>query len=455
MPVTYAGTTEFPPRAGARVDGPAGRTARWTIPEEPDLLEHGGDRPPRRWPVLVVAVLVVLALVGYGVVRLARREPSTPDAVTSPSVPLSSSTPPGREGWPATTGACGSQAWRPLTAADPFVGRTGLRLLVGGAELAEVDVDSGRVLVRARVPHPAREQVGSLVRSGNEAYALVAPCSGAGPGRLVAVTAQGEVRRIRLSGPVDALIGGPAGVFGVDYPPVDATAGQATPVRLRPATGGTVVVDGSLLPIGVTSAGIVALANGEQTEGEPPQLVLLDPTTGRVTRTVAAGYPLGVDGDSVLWHGKACQFLETGPAARCVLHVTDVAGGRDRAYRLPAGRMPMSDAVPSADGRFVALQISDSRADTRYAVDHPGPPAAVAVLDLRSGRLQVLPGLELPPKTGAGLAFSPDDRWLAVTISEGDHGHLLLWRVGGDRLLRSDVRLAGPLDGAPPLLALP
>lgn len=423
---------------------------RWSIPDDPDLLEHGGDRRPRRWLPIVAVVAVVLALVGYGVVRLTHRSAATPDAVTSRST-----APAGPDEWPLTTGACGSQAARPLMGADPVVGHTGLRLLVGGAELTEVDVDPVQLRTRSQVPHADHNQVGTLVEHGTGAYALVAPCEGPKPGRVIRVSAKGEVRRVPMSGPVDALIGGPAGVFGVDYPPDDATPGRSNPVRLRSVDGGTVAVDGSLLPLGVTRAGIVALANGEHADGDPPQLVLLDAATGGVTRTVAGGYPIGVAGDAVVWHGKACQYLDSGPAARCVLHVTDVAGGKDRSYVLPAGRMPMSDVVASADGRFVALQISDSRADTRYTFEHPGPPSAVAVLDLRSGRLRVVPGLELPPKTGAGLAFSPDGHWLVATVSEGDHGHLLLWRIGADRLLRSDVRVTGPLASAPPVLVLP
>lgn len=431
---------------------------RWAIPDEQDLLEHGGDRPPRRWPVVVVAVVAVLALVGYGVVRLTHRaSPSTPEAATSRSAsPTGWVATSGLSAWPVTTGACGSQAERPLMEADPVGERTGLRVLVGGAALTEVDLDSGHSRVLVRVPHSRRTQASALVRHGTDVYALVAACDG-GPSEaeVIRIDAQGTIRRVRLSGPVDDLIGGRAGVYGVDYPPDDATPGPANPVRLRSVDGGTVRIDGSLEPLGVTSAGFVALARGEHADGEPPQLVVLDRSTGRVTRTLAGGYPIGVSGQSVLWHGKACESLDTGPAARCVVHATDTVGGRDRSYRLPAGRMPMSELVASADGRLVAFQISDSRADTRYAVEHPGPPSAVAVLDLRTGGLRVMPGLELPPKTGTGLTFSPDDRRLAVTVSEGDHGHLLLWRVGSDRLLRSDVRIPGPLGWAPPVLALP
>ncbi|MBO0828496.1 MAG: hypothetical protein J2P24_12010 [Streptosporangiales bacterium] len=427
---------------------------RWTIPEQPDLLEQGGGRPPRRWPVVVVAVVAVLALVGYGVVRQAqRRPPSASDAVSSLSASPPSTAPSGPNGLPMTTGACGAQASRMFMNADPVDERTGVRLLVGGAQVALVDVDSGQVVPRSQVPDADHNQAQTLVRHGADVYALVAPCEGPRPGRVVGVDAKGEVRRVPMSGPVDGLIGGPAGVYGVDYPPDDATPGAGSAVQLRPVGGGTVSVDGDLSPLGVTSAGVVALANGEHADGEPPQVVLLDRSTGHVTRTIAGGYPLGVSGDAVIWHGKACRYLATGPAARCVLHATDV-GGADRSYRLPTGRTPASDVVASADGRFVALQISDSRTDSRYTGGHPGPPSELAVLDLGSGRLRIVPGLELPPKAGAGLAFTPDDRWLAATVSEGDHGHLLLWRVGTARALRTDVRLAGPLASAPPVVAL-
>jgi hypothetical protein len=54
------------------------------------------------------------------------------------------------------------------------------------------------------------------------------------------------------------------------------------------------------------------------------------------------------------------------------------------------------------------------------------------VLNLTTGEFQIVPGLELAPKTGAGLAFSPHGQWLLITINRGDHGHLLLvLRVAG------------------------
>jgi len=76
------------------------------------------------------------------------------------------------------------------------------------------------------------------------------------------------------------------------------------------------------------------------------------------------------------------------------------------------------------------------------------------VLHLRTGRLDLVPGLELPPQTATGLAFDPTGRWLLATVSEGEYGELLAWRPGmpGPALVTS---LPGPLDPAPPLLPVP
>jgi hypothetical protein len=78
----------------------------------------------------------------------------------------------------------------------------------------------------------------------------------------------------------------------------------------------------------------------------------------------------------------------------------------------------------------------------------------VVVLHLRTGRLDMVPGLELPPGTWAGLAFDATGNWLLATVSEGSHGELLGWRQGmpGPALVTS---LPGPLEGPPPLLPAP
>jgi len=75
-------------------------------------------------------------------------------------------------------------------------------------------------------------------------------------------------------------------------------------------------------------------------------------------------------------------------------------------------------------------------------------------MHLRTGRLDIVPGLELPPITWAGLAFNATGSWLLATVSEGNRGLLLAWRPGmpGPALLTS---LPGPIAGPPSLLPAP
>jgi hypothetical protein len=126
--------------------------------------------------------------------------------------------------------------------------------------------------------------------------------------------------------------------------------------------------------------------------------------------------------------------------------------------RSPAGRVPVGGDLPSPvfspNGTLAAFQLAWAGRDHRFTSAFPGPPSVVVVLNLRTGKLDVVPGLELPPATWAGLAFDPTGRWLLAAVSEGDHGELLAWRPGmsGPALVTS---LPGPLDEAPPMLPAP
>ena len=108
----------------------------------------------------------------------------------------------------------------------------------------------------------------------------------------------------------------------------------------------------------------------------------------------------------------------------------------------------------SPDGTLAAFQLTRARPDPRFAAAAAGQPSDVAVLHLRTGRVDIVPGLELPPLTWAGLAFDATGRWLLATVSQGDRGELLAWRPGmpGPALVTS---LPGPLVEAPPLLPAP
>ena len=118
---------------------------------------------------------------------------------------------------------------------------------------------------------------------------------------------------------------------------------------------------------------------------------------------------------------------------------------------MPAGRIPISDAVFNNGGTEAAFLLARASQDPRYTTGWPYPPADVVVLHLRTGSLDIVPGLELPPATWAGLAFDATGRWLLTTVSQGGRGELLAWRQGmpGPALVTT---LPGPLVTAPPLL---
>jgi hypothetical protein len=77
--------------------------------------------------------------------------------------------------------------------------------------------------------------------------------------------------------------------------------------------------------------------------------------------------------------------------------------------RFTPGR-PISDAVFSPGGTKAAFQLTRASQDPRLTTGWPYPPADVVILHLHTGRLDIVPGLELPPMTWAELAFDATGR---------------------------------------------
>jgi len=78
-------------------------------------------------------------------------------------------------------------------------------------------------------------------------------------------------------------------------------------------------------------------------------------------------------------------------------------------FKLPAGRLPIPDAVFSPGGTKAALQVTRASQDPRFRTGSPYPPADVVILHLQTGRLDIVPGLELPPLTRAGRRSTPPE----------------------------------------------
>jgi hypothetical protein len=286
--------------------------------------------------------------------------------------------------------------------------------------------------------------VSALLPATGGTYVLVSTCD---PGASRVYWLRNGTAHPLTGGPVGDLLAGPGRAWAVHYP--GQGAAPDSPVVLRPLDGGRpVALPPNGWPVGDTGAGLIA-AVGPADNG-PPRLIVLDPHSGRPGRTLGVGWPLHAGADELLLEVGQCGQGLAAPS--CTVARIDVHSGRLRGrYRLPDGRTPVSNGVVSRDGRLAAFQLARAKPDPRYDAEHPMPPSDVVVLHLDTGRLDTVPGLELAPKTSAGLAFGPDSRWLFATVSDGDHAHVLAWRSGlaGPRAV---ARLAGPLVFAPPVL---
>jgi hypothetical protein len=311
-------------------------------------------------------------------------------------------------------------------------------VLVGGTALWQIPLSSA---VYRALPG-LRDQgllVTKLVPGPGADYAFVEPrCSG---DLWVYQILAGAAHRLATA--ADNLLGGPRHAWAVTY---------RSHTVLTPLNGGrTVRLKKSTDPIADTAAGLVVLHSPEA--GRASTAELIDSNSGAPLRWAARGYPMGATGHVVLVSLPRCQVQVT-DGARCALRRIDLTTRRPTAtFALPAGRVPVSDAVFSPNGATAAFQLARARQDPRWAAGPPFP-SDVAVLHIDTGSLDIVPGLELPPGARTGLAFDGTGRWLLVTVSEGDHGELLAWRRGmpGPAIV---TRLPGPLIAAPPLLLTP
>ena len=422
------------------------------MPSE-SVTEFGGWPRPPRWVWAVVGIATVAVLVGVVVARAGAHDsagsaPSRSPAAAASPVPGSRVRGSAAQ-WPSAAGACGSAVGLPLIHLARQHARVQGRVLVGGAGLRQVTLGGA---VSGPVPGLAGHgwQVTNLVAGPGAAYAFDVPCFSSSASVRVYRIAAGAGHRTGIT--AGTLLGGPHRAWVVTYRP------RAVLTRvLSPRTGGRAVTfksDTSL--VADTGAGLVVVAY-HPPAGRRHTVELLDPDTGAVLRRLGTGSPMGAAGHVLLVSLHGCA----GPPAHgtCTLETIDLNTGRPIATaELPAGRVPVSgdlaSPVFSPDGTLAAFQLARAKPDPRFAAAAAGPPSDVAVMHLRTGRLDIVPGLELPPLTWAGLAFNATGSWLLATVSEGNRGLLLAWRPGmpGPALLTS---LPGPIAGPPSLLPAP
>ncbi|RKS73768.1 WD40 repeat protein [Motilibacter peucedani] len=379
--------------------------------------------PPSRRGIAVVAVL--LAAFGVGGWLVSRGSPPLPETVraaptTTASLEVSRPTP---TPWPERAGACGNTVAVPRVTAPALDEPTGLRLLVAGDGLHAVDLDSGRV---SAVGGLAGGYVTSLQRAGSGFALLAATCD-----ELSALTSEvlrldGDLAPVAPSrSHADQIVTGSGGTYAVDWPD-----DNSAPVVMHRLDGrGTLRLSGDFSPDSTLPEGILGTSGNFA-----PAVEVRSRADGHRLRTVGEGRLMGANARAVLLagycdEGSPCVLSFGSPAARTLRRVT-----------VPSSRAPTSAAALSPDGRYAAFQLSRELSDPRLYLDHPGPTSDIAVLDLRTGKLRVLDGVELAAKYSAGLTWSPDSSWLVVSLGEGSRTRLLVWR---DRL--DGLRSVGPL----------
>ncbi len=412
-----------------------------------DVVEFGGwPKPPRWvWAIAGVAVLTVLAgvVAHTGAHHTAASSPSR-----SPGTAAAQATP-ARPQWPSAPGLCGSAVDLPQIHLARQRADVDTRLLIGGPGLREVTAGGTVSGPLPGLPERGRV-VADVVAGPRTAYVFDTPCTSS--------TASVHIYRItasaahRLGVNADALIGGPHLALALSYRSSAVLTRVLTPL----AGSRAVSFRSSTDPIADTAAGLVVVRY-RPLAAQRHAVELLDPNTGAVLRRLGDGFPMGAADHVLLVSLGGCT--ETATHSACRLESFNLNTGRPIAtIKLPAGRFPtggdLSSPVFSPNGTLAAFQLARSKRDPRFASVFPNPPSDVVVLNLRTGKLDVVPGLELPPATWAGLAFDSTGRWLLATVSEGSYGDLLAWRPGmpGPALVTS---LPGPLDEAPPLLPAP
>jgi hypothetical protein len=415
-----------------------------------DVIEGGTERRPRRRRVFPVAWAVVLtAAAAYAAVRSTAGDGpgQVPPAVASASIGATAqpAPSPGSASGPPVVGACGEVAYRPVASLQPLTVRTGVRLLVGGYGLRFVDADTGTARPAAGVPANAQQTVTKLVSAGDRVYALSTACDGSA-GRIYRV--DGGAARPVAGPPAIDLISGAGRVWAVEQP--DPTAHPAPPLVLRLVDSGrSLTLPAGVYPLVDSEAGLVVADSPPDPDNVPVGILVLDPTGAKRLRLLGSGHPLAAGRTDLLLLTGACA---PGSAASCSITRVDIRTGRVLGrHPLPRRRVPVSPGSLSSDGKRVAFQLARPFADTRPGPGHPRAPSDVAVLRLDDGRLEIVPGLVMAPRSGAGLVFAGTDSWLFVSVSHGHHSHVYGWRPGVPGPL-AVTRLPGPVAWAPPLV---
>lgn len=294
-------------------------------------LAGGGGRPAPRW-VRTLAGVVLAAVVVLGAVQA---QHATPSQVRPPDRDSGGPTDP-----PVDFGAL------------PAGARTGLRLVVGGHTVTELDLDGGTSRQVNGVPAVTRGY--RLTRTDGGAIIAQAQPGCPACGSPVYVMTGGGPRVVRVDG-YDAVVPAarPDRLWGYRLAPRQDRTGTVRELDLSGAPTGRAYP----LPAGLSvQRGTVAGLLVVQCCG--PNFALWNPATGRTLRQLGA--VLAATADRVAWAVPACVL-------DCPVWLTDLATGVDRKVEVHAdglsriqiesGSQSVEGGAFSPDGGTLALLV--------------------------------------------------------------------------------------------------
>ncbi len=362
-----------------------------------------------------------------------------PGTTSSPSPSIQ---PAAARPWPTANGACGAKVPVPLLShLGTLDAPTGLQLLAGN-DTRRFDVDTG---MRGAPLFPLQrgEFVSQLAVDGAGVVAVISDCRGYPPVRVVRRSADGTIHTIgvnRAGYQVGSLLTGGNRIWiSLYHAQPDSVSYSTSAVLLRATDGSSTVIT---LPDGfdpVAGSGNLIVGNWSDSESSargPIQLYSLS------RRAIVA--QLGGSTPSYVVANGYIVWLDDGCELSCPVHRYRI---RDGATTTVDAAVPPSTAwvAISPDGTRIAGVRYDRPANPRFTTDHPGGPTGIVMMDLRSGTVTALPGIELAPKANPSLAFSNDSRWLVVGVDGGRTGRVLLYDRSLTRPLDTGVTVPGPV----------
>lgn len=399
----------------------------------------------RRWLSFGALAAVIVGLFVYAAVGGRPASPIAKDSTTASAVPTVSTIP-----WPSAATVCGSSVQLPLvTSAAELKEPTSIQIAVGGS-LSTVDLDTGQSTLQTGLVLQKGQLVSEVVSVGEDLYALISNCR-SDRGAVARIGPDGSLISVSTT-KVSTLIGGGTHIWG--FTPSDSGAGGT----LDPLDGSPAVqLPQDFYPLGAYQDQVVGVRDVPDLPGPAADLFIFDTATSALSTTIGhtgtsqIGARFAIASSAVvLWTDKPCESTDL-----CQIHRYDLATGSSsvRGYALPKGRYFGASTV-SPDGTKLVGQLNRDDINHKFSPS-AGLPSDIAVLDLVSGAMQVVPGIELSAQSNAALTYSNDSKWLVIGLNTGAKIALYVWKPGLEHPLASPSDLDAGTPYSPVLTTLP